>query len=82
MAARLRDRTGVSVETLPADLTQKADLLRVKVDTALLGLDRGEVVTIPSLPDAADWEAFTAARLHLHPNLSRDHAAARYQAAA
>jgi uncharacterized protein len=27
------------------------------VDAALAGLDRGESVTIPSLPDVADWEA-------------------------
>ena len=26
------------------------------VDAALVGLDLGEVVTIPSLPDASDWE--------------------------
>ena len=40
---------------------------------ALAGLDQGELVTIPSLPEAADWEAFTAARLGLGPNLSHDH---------
>jgi hypothetical protein len=50
------------------------------VDAALVGFDRGELVTIPSLPDAADWEAFDAARKAMGPNLSRSHAAARYQA--
>jgi short-subunit dehydrogenase len=49
------------------------------VDAAMAGLDQGEVVTIPSLPDTADWAAFTAARLKLGPNLSHDHAAPRYQ---
>ena len=49
------------------------------VDAALVGLDRRELVTIPSLPDIADWEAYTAARLHLGPNLSRHHAAERYK---
>lgn len=49
------------------------------VDAALAGFDRGELITIPSLPDPADWEAFNAARLALGPNLSKDRAAARYK---
>ena len=49
------------------------------VDAALAGFDRGELVTIPSLPDPADWAAFQAARLALAPNLSRNHAAERYR---
>jgi hypothetical protein len=51
------------------------------VDAALAGLDHGETVTIPSLPDHGDWEAYSAARLALAPNLSRDRAAARYRVA-
>jgi hypothetical protein len=51
------------------------------VDAALVGLDQGELVTLPSLPDPADWEAFTAARLKLGPNLSRDRSAARFRQA-
>jgi hypothetical protein len=50
------------------------------VDAALAGLDQGEAVTIPSLPNAADFDAFTQARLALGPNLSRNHAAPRYRA--
>jgi hypothetical protein len=49
------------------------------VDAALAGLARGELVTIPSLPDAAGFDALTAARLQLGPNLSRNHAADRYK---
>ena len=49
------------------------------VDAALAGFDQGELVTIPSLPDAADWQAFVAARSALGPNLSRNHAAPRYK---
>ncbi len=48
------------------------------VDAALSGLDQGEVITIPSLPDATDWEQYSAARLHLRPNLSHKHPAKRY----
>ena len=49
------------------------------VDAALAGLDMGEVVTIPPLPNVADWEAFNTARMNLGPNLSKDHAAERYK---
>jgi short-subunit dehydrogenase len=49
------------------------------VDAALAGLDRGENVTIPSLPNVADWEAFEAARQNLAPNLSHSSPAARYR---
>lgn len=48
------------------------------VGAALAGFDQGELVTIPSLPDPADWGALQAARQALGPNLSRNHAAARY----
>jgi uncharacterized protein len=51
------------------------------VDAALSGLDQAELVTIPSLPDPAGWNAVIAARMALGPNLSRDHAAARYNVA-
>jgi hypothetical protein len=50
----------------------------VMVDAALAGLDQGELVTIPSLPDAADWQAYEAARQKLIPNLSRSAPATRY----
>ena len=46
--------------------------------TALAGLDQGEVFTVPSLPEAADWQAYEAARQKLMPNLSRSVPAARY----
>jgi len=51
------------------------------VDAALAGLDQGEVITIPALPDSADWEAFENARRALGPNLSHTKPAARYSAA-
>jgi hypothetical protein len=49
------------------------------VDAALAGLDMGELVTIPSLPDVAEWESFTQARKAMGPHLSLKHAAARYR---
>ena len=50
------------------------------VDAALKGLDMGERITIPSLPDIGDLERAEAARLKLAPNLSHNHPAARYRA--
>ncbi len=50
------------------------------VDAALAGLDRGEVVTMPSLERPELWDAVTAARLQLLPELSRSHPANRFAA--
>ena len=69
------DRSGRGIETLdPAILMDVHDM----VDAALAGFDAGEVVTIPALPEVADWQTFEAARLNLLPNLSRNVPAARY----
>ena len=70
------EKAGVDLAQLPANTVMDLDEM---VDAALAGLDQGELVTIPSLPDAEDWKAFTEARLKLGPNLSRDHSAARYE---
>jgi len=51
------------------------------VDAALAGYDRRETVTIPPLPDAAQWETFNAARQAMLPNFANEHAAARYRVA-
>ena len=71
------ERSGKDVEALPAEMLMEVDEM---VDAALAGFDAGELVTIPSLPDAADWQALEAARQKLGPNLSRNTAAARYKA--
>lgn len=46
------------------------------------GLDRGETVTIPSLPDMAEWEAYEAARHNMIPKLSLSSPAERYRVGA
>ncbi|MGY2850162.1 short-subunit dehydrogenase [Bradyrhizobium sp. USDA 4509] len=66
---------GTPVEHLPGEIVMKAEDM---VDAALAGLDQGEVITVPSLPEAADWQAYEAARQKLMPNLSRSTPAARY----
>jgi len=70
------ERAGRSIDSIPAEMLMDVDEM---VDAALMGLDAGELVTIPSLPDAADWTALEAARAALRPNLSRNRAAARYR---
>jgi short-subunit dehydrogenase len=68
-------KAGVDVASMPEEMLMDADEM---VDAALAGLDQGETVTIPSLPDSTDWSRFNDARLALGPNLSLAHAAARY----
>lgn len=48
------------------------------VDAALVGFDRRETITIPSLPDIGQWEGFAAARQAMLPNFRQEHPAARY----
>ncbi|WP_043626696.1 SDR family oxidoreductase [Ensifer sp. ZNC0028] len=67
---------GTPIEHVPSEIVMRAEDM---VDAALAGLDQGEVITIPALPDAADWAAYEAARQKLLPNLSRKTPAARYR---
>jgi short-subunit dehydrogenase len=70
---------GLPMKHLPAEIVMSAEEM---VDAALSGLDQGELITIPSLPDAREWDAFNSARVALGRNLSRNHAAGRYKVAA
>jgi short-subunit dehydrogenase len=67
--------SGKPVEQLPQEIVMSAEDM---VDAALAGLDQGEFVTIPALPDAGQWESYEAARQALMPNLSRAEPAGRY----
>jgi uncharacterized protein len=71
----LVNNAGVDIAAMPENMLMDVDEM---VDAALAGLDIGEMVTIPSLPDLADWSRFNDARLAMGPNLSRAHAARRY----
>jgi len=66
---------GKPIEHLPQAIVMSAEDM---VDAALAGLEQGETVTIPSLPNQADWDAFESARKALGPGLSRAVPAARY----
>ena len=69
---------GGSYENLPSEMVMQSDDL---VDAALAGFDQGELVTIPSLPEAADWAAYEGARQKLIPNLSLSSVPPRYRTA-
>lgn len=70
-------KAGVDVGAMPPEMLMDVGDM---VDAALAGLDQGEDVTIPSLPDVADWRRFDAARQALGPHLSRSRPAERYLA--
>jgi short-subunit dehydrogenase len=75
-ASEFWNRAGIGGhQNLPAEIVMSSEEM---VDASLAGFDRRELITIPSLPDVADWEKLNAARAALGPNLSRKHAAARY----
>lgn len=70
---------GLPVQHLPSEIVMTAEDM---VDAALAGLDQGERVTIPALPDLAEWDAFEAARRAMSGRLSSTLPAQRYRAAA
>jgi uncharacterized protein len=75
IATEFWDIAGLPVHQLPSAIVMSADDL---VDAALAGLDQGEVVTIPSLPDKAEWDRFDAARRAMAGRLSSALPAPRY----
>lgn len=74
-ATPLWEKAGVPVESLPAEWVMATEDM---VDASLAGLDQGEFVTIPALPNAVDFERYETARLALAPNLSHKSPAPRY----
>jgi short-subunit dehydrogenase len=75
IATEFWDLAGNPVSNLPPDFVMTAENL---VDAALSGLDQGEFVTIPALPDKAEWDRFESARRDMSTRLSRREPAARY----
>jgi uncharacterized protein len=74
-ATEFWDRAGLAVHNLPNEIVMTAEDM---VDASLAALDQHELITIPALPDVADFNKFDAARLTLGPNLSRREPALRY----
>jgi uncharacterized protein len=74
-ATEFWDIAGLPVHNLPAGIVMSAEIM---VDAALAGLDHGEIVTIPSLPDQDEWDRFEAARRAMSGKLSSAVPAHRY----
>src|SRR6202012_2660866 len=69
---------GRHVNQLPQDMVMTAADL---VDAALVGLDQGEIVTIPVLQDGAAWDRYEAARREMLPQLRGTTPSPRYRPA-
>jgi short-subunit dehydrogenase len=74
-ATEFWDIAGLPVSNLRSGTVMSAEDL---VDAALAGLDQGEIVTIPSLPDKAEWDALETARRAMSGRLSTAVPAPRY----
>jgi uncharacterized protein len=76
-ATEFWETVGVPVHRLPPETVMTANDV---VGAALAGLDLGEIVTIPSLANDADWERYEAARHAMSlAKLSRRIPAPRYK---
>lgn len=74
-ATEFWDVSGHPLDLLPAEIVMSAEDL---VDAALAGLDQGEIVTIPALPEQQEWDAYDTARRAMAERLSLKDPAARY----
>lgn len=70
----LWELAGIDVNTLSGVMS-----VGELVDAALVGFDRREAVTLPSIHDVAKWDTYHAARQAMLPGSSQVHAAERYR---
>ena len=70
------DISGVPLSGVPTEIVMQAEDM---VDAALAGLDLGETITLPALPDMAAWAAYEGSRAMLVPYLSSSVPADRYR---
>lgn len=75
-ATEIWETDGPGLSALPAEIVMSAGDL---VDAALLGLDRGEFASLPSLHDGLEYAAWEAARQMMLPHLSSATVAPRYR---
>ncbi|MCA0029598.1 SDR family NAD(P)-dependent oxidoreductase [Mesorhizobium sp. B263B2A] len=66
---------GTDIDNVPKEIIMTADDM---VNAALVGLARGEAVTVPALADTAKLDTFLAARQAFYGSLHADKPAARY----
>jgi uncharacterized protein len=77
-ATELWEIAGYPHENMPKETVMSAEDL---VDAALIGLDRGEFVSIPPLQDETQWTAYETARRAMLGKLSNAAPAPRYRVA-
>ena len=78
-ATELWALAGLPYQNLPASIVMSPEDM---VDAALVGLDRGELVTIPSLHDGDEWTRFEVQRRALGNQFGNAVPAPRYRAGA
>lgn len=76
-ATELWASAGLPYQNLPASIVMSPEDM---VDAALVGLDRGELVTIPGLHDGDEWTRFEAQRRALAQQFGNSVPAPRYRA--
>jgi short-subunit dehydrogenase len=74
-ATELWDLAGLPHKNLPASIVMSPEDM---VDAALVGLDQGELVTLPSLHDGDEWTRFEAARRAISNRFGNSVPATRY----
>ena len=74
-ATELWETAGRPYQELPAEIVMSAEDM---VDAGLVGLDQGELVTIPPLHDGDEWTRFEAARRALSEKFGNSQPAPRY----
>jgi short-subunit dehydrogenase len=74
-ATEFWDVAGYAHSNLPKEMVMSAEDL---VDAALVGLDQGEVVTIPPLQDGKEWTRWESERKDMSTRLSNAKPGARY----
>jgi short-subunit dehydrogenase len=75
-ATEIWELAGLPHQNLPASIVMSADDM---VDAALVGLDQGERVTLPSLHDGDEWTRFEAARRAISQRFGNSVPAPRYR---
>jgi short-subunit dehydrogenase len=74
-ATELWGLAGLPYENLPASIVMSPEDM---VDAALVGLDQGELVTLPSLQNGDEWTRFEAARRAISNRFGNSVPASRY----
>ena len=78
-ATDLWEIAGLPYQNLPASIVMSPEDM---VDAALVGLDQGELVTIPGLHDGDEWTRFEAARRAISKQFGNSMPAPRYRVGA